>query len=64
MQIYHVCELYKVATTSIILTEGRFYSPRKASGARPVTDRRSNVCLFCFIGYIHFGFEKIKITVY
>ena len=51
-----------MATTSIVLTRGSFYSPRKAlkifPGACPVTDRRFNIC---FIGLnMHFGFENLK----
>ena len=47
----------KMATTSVVLTIGRFNSPRKAlelfPGAYTVTDRRFNVC---FIGFNrHFG---------
>ena len=67
MQMYHVFDLdvgagYKMATTSIVLTRGSFYSPSKAleifPGACPVTDRRFNVC---FIGTnMPFGFEKKK----
>ena len=51
--------IYNIAMTSIVLTRGSFYSPRKAleifSGADSVTDCRFNI----FIGLsMAFGFEK------
>ena len=51
-----------MASTSVLLTRGSFYSPRKAleifPGAYPVTDRRFNVC---FIGTnMLFGLKTSK----
>ena len=54
--------IYKMASTSVLLTRRSFYSSRKAveifAGAYPVTDRRFNVC---FIGTnMLFGLKTSK----